>query len=58
MGYSGAGGGLIHKKTRGKNFCDTVPLKVPTREIFVTELFTLCYPIGVGDLGTEAIIHF
>ncbi len=27
MGYSGAGGKLIHKKTRGKNSRDTVPWK-------------------------------
>ncbi len=26
MGYSGAGGKLIHKKTRSKKSCDTVPL--------------------------------
>jgi hypothetical protein len=25
MGYSGAGGKLIHKKTRSKKSCDTVP---------------------------------
>ncbi len=29
-------------------------LKVPKREIFVTELYTLSDPIWVGDLGTEA----
>jgi hypothetical protein len=29
-------------------------LKVPKREIFVTELYTLSEPIWVGDLGTEA----
>ncbi len=28
MGYSGAGGKLIHEKTRSKKFRDTVPLKV------------------------------
>jgi hypothetical protein len=27
MGYSGAGGKLIHEKTRGKKSRDTVPLK-------------------------------
>jgi len=53
----GRGGNWFMQKTRSKNFCDTVPLKVPTHEIFVTELFTLSDPI-VGDLGTEAIIHF
>jgi hypothetical protein len=29
-------------------------LKVPKREIFVTELFTLSDSIWVGELGTEA----
>jgi hypothetical protein len=29
-------------------------LKVPKREIFVTELYTLSDPIWVGDLETEA----
>jgi hypothetical protein len=28
-------------------------LKVPKREIFVTELFILCDPIWVGDLRNE-----
>jgi ribosomal silencing factor RsfS len=28
MGYSGAGGKLIHEKTRSKKSRDTVPLKV------------------------------
>ncbi len=32
MGYSGAGGKLIHKKTRSKKSRDTVPLKVVTNE--------------------------
>ena len=30
-----------------------IPLKVPKREIFVTELFILSDPIWVGDLRTE-----
>jgi hypothetical protein len=30
-----------------------IHLKVPKREIFVTELFTLSDPIWVGDLRTE-----
>jgi hypothetical protein len=30
-----------------------VNLKVPKREIFVTELFILSDPIWVGDLRTE-----
>ncbi len=29
------------------------PLKVPKREIFVTELFILSDPIWVGDMRTE-----
>jgi hypothetical protein len=28
-------------------------LKVPNREIFLTELFTLSVPIWIGDLRTE-----
>jgi hypothetical protein len=35
-----------------------VPLKVPKREIFVTELFLLSDPIWVGDLRTEPKKHF
>ncbi len=31
MGYSGAGGKLIHKKTRSKKSRDTVPLKRETK---------------------------
>ncbi len=30
-------------------------LKVPKREIFVTELFTLRDPIWIGDMRTEPI---
>jgi hypothetical protein len=30
-----------------------VGLKVPKREIFVTELFTLSDPIWIGDMYTE-----
>ncbi len=33
-------------------------LKVPKREIFVTELFILSDPIWVGDLRTEPKKHF
>jgi hypothetical protein len=29
-------------------------LKVPKREIFVTELITLRHPISIGDLRTKA----
>jgi hypothetical protein len=32
MEYSGAGGELIHKKTRSKKSRDTVPLKVDGNE--------------------------
>jgi hypothetical protein len=28
MGYSGAGGKLIHEKAESKKSCDTVPLKL------------------------------
>jgi hypothetical protein len=31
----------------------TVHLKVPKREIFVTELFTLSDPIWIGDMRIE-----
>jgi hypothetical protein len=33
-------------------------LKVPKREIFVTELIILSYPIWTGDLGTKAKNRF
>ncbi len=33
MGYSGAGGKLIHKKTRSKKSRDTVPLKGLSHEL-------------------------
>ncbi len=36
----------------------TSPLKVPKREIFVTELLILSDPICVGDLRTEPIKPF
>ncbi len=35
MGYSGAGGKLIHKKTRSKKSRDTVPLKSPFTSLTV-----------------------
>jgi hypothetical protein len=35
-----------------------VPLKVPKREIFITELYILSYPNWVGDLRTEPKIPF
>ncbi len=38
---------VSHSKTSNDN------LKVPKREIFVTELFILSDPIWVGDLRTE-----
>ena len=34
------------------------PLKVPKREIFVTELFTRSDPIWIGDMRTEPIKPF
>ncbi len=34
-----------------------VTLKVPKREIFVTELFILSDPIWVGDLRTVSLLH-
>ncbi len=33
-------------------------LKVPKREIFVTELFTRSDPIWIGDMRTEPIKPF
>ncbi len=42
---------LLHGR---RNFKDTNPLKVPKREIFVTELIILSHPIWVGDLRTKA----
>jgi hypothetical protein len=33
-------------------------LKMPKREIFVTELFTLSDPTWVGDLGPKQRIDF
>jgi hypothetical protein len=33
-------------------------LKVPKREIFLTELIILSYPIWTGDLGTKAKNRF
>ena len=41
------------QKTRAKNSHAWAPLKVPKREIFVTELFVLSDPIWVGDLRNE-----
>ncbi len=41
------------QKTRAKNSHAWAPLKVPKREIFVTELYILSDPIWVGDLRTE-----
>jgi hypothetical protein len=36
----------------------TIPLKVPKREIFVTELIILSHPIWIGDLRTKAKNRF
>jgi hypothetical protein len=40
MGYSGAGGKLIMKKTRTKKFRDTVPLKEPRNLIVAWQAVT------------------
>jgi hypothetical protein len=37
---------------------ETFTLKVPKREIFLTELIILSYPIWTGDLGTKAKNRF
>jgi hypothetical protein len=42
----------LQKISRYKN------LKVPKREIFVTELFTRSDPIWIGDMRTEPIKPF
>jgi hypothetical protein len=39
------------KRTRSKKSRDTVPLKVPKCEIFMTELFTLSDPVWADLLG-------
>jgi hypothetical protein len=36
----------------------SIPLKVPKREIFVTELIILSHPIWIGDLRTKAKNRF
>ncbi len=41
--------GCLQKEKRAAG-----PLKVPKREIFLTELIILSYPIWTGDLGTKA----
>jgi hypothetical protein len=41
------------KITRSKKSRDTVPLKVPKREIFIAGIFTSIKPVWVGDLGTR-----
>jgi hypothetical protein len=45
------------KKSTNK-FHACVPLKVPKREIFLTELIILSYPIWTGDLGTKVKNQF
>ncbi len=40
----------------GYRFCNT--LKVPKREIFVTELIILSHPIWIGDLRNKAKNRF
>jgi hypothetical protein len=46
------------QKTRAKNSHAWAPLKVPKREIFVTELIILSHPIWIGDLRTKAKNRF
>jgi hypothetical protein len=53
MFYSGAWRTMIHEKNLKQKYRDTVPLKVPKREIFVTELFILSDTTWVCDLRTE-----
>jgi hypothetical protein len=62
MGYSGAGGKLIHKKTRSKKSRDTVPLRlhraVTERNIygFATLVQTsriLIFPPQIQDPGVK-----
>ncbi len=52
----------MREKSRGVGRCTTLAwpgwkqtdtLKVPKREIFVTELFTLSDPIWIGDMRIE-----
>ncbi len=51
----GGGGGGLDCAHYAMHASDSVKdmLKVPKRELFVTEFFTLRYPIWVGDLRTE-----
>ncbi len=47
--------GLHHTLKDAENYGgEDQSLKVPKREIFVTELFILSDPIWVGDLRTES----
>ncbi len=61
MGYSGAGGKLIHKKTRSKKSRDTVPLKRQIahseytyieyyclRKVDVGRCYTIAYPAAAN----------
>jgi hypothetical protein len=60
MGYSGAGGKLIHKKTRSKKSRDTVPLRpqsmdyvalrLPTLAVFVITVYNFLMDICTVDL--------
>jgi hypothetical protein len=45
--------GVMADMDRKVVICPCKKLKVPKREIFVTELLTLSDPIWVGDLRTE-----
>ncbi len=53
MAYPGTANENIHVITILKNGGKELCLKVPKREIFVTELSTLSDPIWVGDLKNE-----
>ncbi len=46
MGYSEAGGKLIHEKNQKKKSCDIVPLKVPKCEIFDLVILHQCILFG------------
>ncbi len=47
----------LHKEQR-QPVINTEVLKVPKREIFVTELIILSHPIWIGDLRTKAKNRF
>jgi hypothetical protein len=49
---------FCYKKLRSGFCCDCIFLKVPKREIFVTELIILSDPIWIVDLRTKAKNRF